>query len=96
MKVRQLFNLRILFIPQLSVVSQRLKRKLSTILSRLSLMITSMWMKKLSNKKGKRVVKKSRKFTKPLMVSRLVSRLLCQVRLLRCHNLEKSVVAASL
>ena len=45
---------------------------------------------------GKKVAKKSRKFTKPLMVSRLVSRLLCQVRLLRCHNLESFVVAANL
>ena len=34
MKVRPLFNLRILFIPQLSVVSQRLKRKPSIILSK--------------------------------------------------------------
>ena len=33
-KVRPLFNLRILFIPQLSVVSQKLKRKLSIILSK--------------------------------------------------------------
>ena len=95
-KVRPLFNLRILFIPQLSVVSQRLKRKPSIILSKLSLMIASMWMKRLSSKKVKKVAKKSRKFTKPLMVSRLVSQLLCQVRLLRCHNLENFVVAANL
>ena len=95
-KVRRLSNPRILFIPQLSVVSQRLKRKPSIILSKLSLMIASMWMKRLSSKKVKKVAKKSSKFTKPLMVSRLVSQLLCQVRLLRCHNLEKSVVAANL
>ena len=95
-KVRLLSKLRILFIPQLSEVSQRLKRKPLIILSKLLLMITNMWMKKLLIKRAKKVAKKSIKFTKPLMVLRLVSRLLCQVRLLRCHNLEKSVVAASL
>ena len=95
-KVRLLSKLRILFIPQLSEVSQRLKRKLLIILSKLLLMITSMLMKKLLSKRVKKVAKKSRKFIKPLMVSRLVSRQLCQEKLLRCHSLEKSVVAASL
>ena len=94
-KVRRLSNPRILSTLQLLEVSQRLKRKPSIILSKLSLMIASMWMKRLSSKKVKKVAKKSRKFTKPLMVSRLVSQLLCQVRLLRCHNLENFVVAAS-
>ena len=95
-KVRLLSKLRILFIPQLSEVSQRLKRKLLIILSKLLLMITSMWMKKLLSKRGKKVAKKSRKFTKPLMVSKLVSQPLCQVRLSRCHSLEKFVVVANL
>ena len=95
-KVRRLSNPRILSTLQLLEVSQRLKRKPSIILSKLSLMIASMWMKRLSSKKVKKVAKKSRKFTKPLMVSRLVSQLLCQVRLLRCHNLENFVVAANL
>ena len=95
-KVRRLSNPRILSTLQLLEVSQRLKRKPSIILSKLSLMIASMWMKRLSSKKVKKVAKKSRKFTKPLMVSRLVSQLLYQVRLLRCHNLESFVVAANL
>ena len=95
-KVKPWSKLITLFIPRLQEVSQRLKRKPLIILSKLSLMIASMWMKKLSNKRGKKVAKKSRRFTKPLMVSRLVSQLLCQVRLSRCHNLEKSVVVASL
>ena len=95
-KVRLWSNPRILSTLQLLEVSQRLKRKPSIILSKLSLMIASMWMKRLSSKKVKKVAKKSRKFTKPLMVSRLVSQLLYQVRLSRCHNLESFVVAASL
>ena len=85
-KVRRLSNPRILSTLQLLEVSQRLKRKPSIILSKLSLMIASMWMKRLSSKKVKKVAKKSRKFTKPLMVSRLVSQLMYQVRLMSCHN----------